>query len=336
MTATNNTTETTAADSITTIESLVREARRRGFHLHGGFNPPDIIPLVEASIAEHNQRERGFTELSGDYIEWKQTMDNLQEFRALLKSLPDRLPHEKYPPFRPTNGESTRERLTTVAHPSDQASDPRRTPVPHPSKDASDASADAFTNGHVVPPSGGSPSDQPDSSQSLPVDESLSARIDRERAEYLALVLRESSPSKSPIDDFPPERQQTLYQLTQELPLTAVVKMLAAPEPVGWNFQTCDTSLRRFKKRYEKKLRSTELMAAFTEARRFLAETAHDEQSYMDAARRLLKIRLYKNAADPEGSAEELELLMSLLDRQRRTDLAERRVKVAEQKATQP
>ncbi|HUS35428.1 MAG TPA: hypothetical protein VM680_08770, partial [Verrucomicrobiae bacterium] len=120
-----------------------------------------------------------------------------------------------------------------------------------------------------------------------------------------------------------------------EHPLTAVVKMVRAPEPIGWNLKTCDTSLRRFKERYKKKLEAAELANAFTEAEETIQQTGADEQTYMNAARRLLKIRLYKNAADPEGSAEELELLIRLLDRQRRTDLAERRVQVAEKKAAQ-
>jgi hypothetical protein len=85
---------TTNVPEITTIEALVAEARRRGFNVTGGFHPPHLIPMVQAAILQHNSRERGHTETSGDYIEWKQTMDNLQEFLALLKTLPERLPYE--------------------------------------------------------------------------------------------------------------------------------------------------------------------------------------------------------------------------------------------------
>ncbi|HUS33892.1 MAG TPA: hypothetical protein VM680_00940 [Verrucomicrobiae bacterium] len=273
MTATNNTTDTSAANPITTIESLTREARRRGFNVHGGFQPPDLIPIVEAAIAQHNQRERGFTELSGDYIEWKQTMDNLQEFLAILKSLPAKLPYgdtalpttngqpaqsgqsDNPTPAQgtPPNGESSREKmnqlrkqieqhiarlplalqqqLKSVDHPSIQPSTPRRSPVPHPSNDASHASTDASVDASSAPPSDA---------------DSTDAKIDRERAAYLAQLLRESTPGKSPIDDLPPERQQALYQFLQELPATVVVKMIGAPGPLGWNLKTCDTSLRRF------------------------------------------------------------------------------------------
>jgi hypothetical protein len=140
---------------------------------------------------------------------------------------------------------------------------------------------------------------------------------------------------RSPIDDFTPERQRILYGLIQEFSFAKVARMIGQPEPIGWNFKTSDTSIKRFKKRYDKKLEADERAAALADAHETIQQTGADEETYMKAARRLLKMRFYKNAADPEGKAEELELLMSLLDRQRRTDLAERRVQVAEKKATQ-
>jgi hypothetical protein len=150
----------------------------------------------------------------------------------------------------------------------------------------------------------------------------------------MAQLLREAT-TPSPIDDFPLDRQQSLYQLLQDNPATVVVKMIAAPEPVGWNFHISDTSLRRFERRYRKKLEAAERAAAYAEARAVIEQTSSDEQAYTQAAQRLMKLRLYQTVADPAGSDTKLELLFKLLDRQRRTDLAERRVQIAE-KQLQP
>lgn len=335
-----NTTNATNPANITTIESLVAEANRRGFRIQGGFMPATLIPMVEARIQQHNAADHGLTETSGDYIEWKQTRDDLQQFLALLRTLPARLPYENavHPPQNTSTARqkieqlkkdiderlarlpaALQQQLTSVPAPFDQASGARPTPVCDPSADAPHASA-------TPPGNTGAPS-----SNSKPsIQTNPTAKPSPTREEY---ILLNENPSRSPIDDFPAERQQILYALLYEYTYVFVAKLLAQPEPVGWNFQTSDTSLKRFKKRYRKKLEAAERAEAFAEAHSTIQQTGPDEQTYMDAARRLLKIRLYKNAADPESSGEQLELLIRLLDRQRRTDLAERRVKLAEQSA---
>ena len=315
--ATNTTPNITSTPNVATSESLVAEARRRGFNITGGFMPRDLIPMVEAAITQHNTRERGYTESSCDYLEWKQHMDNLHDFLALLKTLPPCFAHgAPDPKLKKQHADPARsvrpipsQQHPPVCVPSDQASDTRPDPVRDPSAHAPDASDTSPAN----PP------------------KSTAAESLESQPEY---ILLHENPSRSPIDDFPPERQLLLYTLLLETNCVHVARLIARPEPLGWNFKTSDTSLKRFKKRYRKKLERAEHMAAFREARTFLAETAHDEQSYMDATRRLLKIRLYKNAADPEGSDDKIELILRLLDRQRRTYLAERRVRIAEQHAT--
>jgi hypothetical protein len=80
-----------------------------------------------------------------------------------------------------------------------------------------------------------------------------------------------------------------------ELPsLRVESRWIAQPEPIGWNFKTSDTSLKRFKKRYDKKAQAAERAAALADAQELIQQTAADEETYVNAARRLLKIRLYK------------------------------------------
>jgi hypothetical protein len=353
---TNEIESNTNTTNITTVQSLVAEAQRRGFKIHGGFQPRTLIPMIEARIQQHNAENPGCVETSPQQIEWKEILDRLHEFLALLKTLPDRLPYEKLA-AAPSHSQRSDSEFATLKsevekllaenaenadaslHQPD-ASVPhplgtRRSPVPHPSNHASDASPNACSD---APDSAvtSAPPGQTHESDDTPEedDDRFATTVLRGRAGYLAQLLRESVSTKSPIDDLPPERQQALYRLVQEIPLTVIVKMIAAPEPRGWNFKTSDTSLRRFKERYRKKAAAAERAQALVEAQETIQQTGGDEQAYMDATRRLLKIKLFKNAADPEGSDEKVELFIGLLDRQRRTDLAERRVRVTEQRAT--
>ena len=339
---------------INTVESLLAEARRHGFNIHGGFHPCILIPHIEARLERHRAEKPSCSETSQAYTEWNEVRERLDEFLAFLKTLPDRLPYEKSLAKSPTSPRANSELAElkaqvekilsenaenaevpehqpdpTVPHPSTT----RRSPVPDPSTNASsafpNASADATGPDTISASSADFTQPSYDESEDyLPI-----VKAAKGRAAYLAELLRESVAGKSPIDDLPPERQEALYQLIQHTPLTVAVKMIAAPEPTGWNFKTSDSSLRRFNERYRKKAEAAQNAKALAEACETIQQNGGDEQACMDATRRLLKIKLYKNAAEPDGSFEKIELIMRLLDRQRRTDILERRVSVAEQRA---
>lgn len=303
--------------NITNVQSLEREARRHDIQLQGGVSPRHVIPLVEAAIARYGRREDGCSNPSADYNERLATRDDLVQFLDVLKTLPPRLPFENREPAQPFKGASH----TSV----DAATTP--TPTPSPTRSA-DPSADPSDTRQLPVPD---PSENP--SNPTPIAHSEDKKTD-ERAEYLALLLRESVSGKSPIDDLPPDRQRALYELTQSMPLSVLAKMLAAPEPIGWNFKTSDKSLRRFCDRYGKSLEIAEHAAAIAEARAVLQQTGEDEHVLTDATCRLLKIHLYKTAATRTGSSDIIDLYMRILDRKRRTDLAERRVALLEKHAT--
>jgi hypothetical protein len=352
MNSTNHITKTADAPHLAP-DWLPGEIRARHLPLESNATPGQVIPWVHKFIKRHLEIGTQIPVNVDSYPQWKATLEDWQQFLAQVETLA-RLPYENAGTAKFHIGETTKtpaaapakkqtvnnafdkhdteslikevekylaendkkahapqhQQHPTVPPPSDQASDPRLNPVCDPSQDASDASTDA-------------------SSKTSPDQDSAQAH-----EEYLAQMLREST-SRSPIDDFPPERQQQLYELIIEHPYTHVAQMIAQPEPIGWNFQTSDTSLKRFKKRYDKKLEREALASAHREAEQTVQQTGANEQTYTDATRRLLKIRVYRNAADPKGSEDKLELLTRLLDRQRRTDLAERRVQVLEHRANQ-
>lgn len=101
--------------------------------------------------------------------------------------------------------------------------------------------------------------------------------------------------------------------------------MLAQPEPLGWNLQTSTSSLKRFRTRYRKQVEAQERAEAIDEAQQILNERGPEYPKFLEATERLLKLRLFKTASDPESQTRELAQLFRIVDRHRRTNLAERK-----------
>jgi hypothetical protein len=114
---------------ITTVQSLVAEAQRRGFRIHGGFHPRTLIPMIEARLQQHN------AEKSAAKPSHHPRSDS--EFASLKWKI------EKILAKNPGNADVTlHQQDASVPHPLTT----RRSPVPHPSNHASDASPNPSSN----------------------------------------------------------------------------------------------------------------------------------------------------------------------------------------------
>jgi hypothetical protein len=158
-------------------------------------------------------------------------------------------------------------------------------------------------------------------------------QIQNARAEYLGQLLRERI-SRSPLDDLSPECQKTLVELLQDHAHTLVAEMVSQPKPLGWGLQTSRHSLKRFCNRYRKQHRETELAEAANEAQKLVQNPSATPQNFAEATRRLIQIRLFEMAKDPHCDTDAMEFVSRYLDRQRKADLSERRLQLAEQKST--
>jgi hypothetical protein len=182
-------------------------------------------------------------------------------------------------------------------------------------------------------PAGASTSDSESKSANQSKKEKEEEALRVARAEYLAQILRERM-SRSPLDDLPPERQKILFELLNDgVPSTIVLEMIMQSEPLGWNLETSASSLKRFKKRYGEQHKKAELARVAEEARKIANDPGADTAQFAEATQRLVQVRLFKNASDDETG--QLDFLCKVLDRQRRTNLAERRLQLAE-KLKQP
>ena len=158
-------------------------------------------------------------------------------------------------------------------------------------------------------------------------------QIQNARAEYLGQLLRERT-SRSPLDDLSPECQKTLFELLQDHAHTLVAEMVSQPKPLGWGLQTSRHSLKRFCNRYRKQHRETELAEAANEAQKLVQNPSATPQNFAEATRRLIQSRLFEMAKDPHCDTDAMEFVSRYLDRQRKADLSERRIQLAEQKST--
>ena len=164
-------------------------------------------------------------------------------------------------------------------------------------------------------------------------DEDNEEQIEKARAEYLAQLWRERA-SRSPIDDLSPEYQKELFELLQEHPKSIVLAMISQPPPLGWGVKTSRPSLKRFIDRYRKQNEKAELARTAEDAAKITSDPNASLSAFAEATQRLVQMRLFQTASDPDSDAEDLQFLCRFMDRQRRTDLSERRVQIAEQKST--
>jgi hypothetical protein len=156
-------------------------------------------------------------------------------------------------------------------------------------------------------------------------------KIKQARAQYLAELQRERA-SRSPIDNLSPERQQMLFEMLEENTATAVAEMIAEPEPLGWDFKIHASSLKRFRDRYKLQLAKAERLRVVAESTQTVEQFGPGHKKAIDAANNLVKLRFFDAARDSKTSTRDLHILSRILDRQRRTDLAERKQTLAETK----
>jgi hypothetical protein len=123
--------------------------------------------------------------------------------------------------------------------------------------------------------------------------------------------------------------------MLEEYDATVVVKMIAEPEPLGWNFKIHVSSLKRFRHRYQLQLDKAERLRVIAEATTAITEFGPANSKAIEAGHNLVKLRFLDAARDFKFSNNDLQVLARIVDRQRRTDLAERKQTFAEGKSAQ-
>jgi hypothetical protein len=138
--------------------------------------------------------------------------------------------------------------------------------------------------------------------------------------------------TESPLDELPSETQAAILKLLETLTLDAATLEITATPPYGLGIATSRSSLYRFHHRHTKatKIKTREQDAA--ETAKLIAE-AKSAGDLSHTATHLIALRLLETAIVEDSNPSHLLALSKAIDRLRAVEHAERRLRLAEQKA---
>jgi hypothetical protein len=140
--------------------------------------------------------------------------------------------------------------------------------------------------------------------------------------------------TESPLDDLPAETQQLILQILERCTLNEATAEITS-KSYGLGIQTSRSSLHRFFERHKVAKITSHRRQIAAEAAKILAESKNHGDLTSTAAH-LIELRLLETAVAERPDAQNVLALSRSLDRLRSIDLAERRLRLAEQKLNPP
>ena len=104
-----------------------------------------------------------------------------------------------------------------------------------------------------------------------------------------------------------------------------VTDLLAKAPPAGLSIRVSRAAVNRFRKRYEKQERRRNSVNFMREFKRLLEAADGDDQAFLHASERLLKMRLFQITGDPNSNLETIAKLTGVITSLRKQALAERK-----------
>jgi len=140
---------------------------------------------------------------------------------------------------------------------------------------------------------------------------------------------------RSPLDRLSATIQEDILDLLENRTYEHVRNLLARPKPFGLGLKTSIGALHAFYYRHRANEldEKREILEEQTDYLR--AQAGDNDEKFIKAAKHLFKRRLLETSIAPTSSTSELRALFGILDRITSADLAERRLHLAEQRATQ-
>jgi hypothetical protein len=126
------------------------------------------------------------------------------------------------------------------------------------------------------------------------------------------------------LNELPKETQEQILDFLEVMSYENVISILAQPRPHGLGVRVSKGALERFYNRHSLSRLRQEAAAVSAEARAFANDPSISSEDFTGAATRILRSRLLQFTHQVH-SFETLEKLSNVLDKCRRTDLAERR-----------
>lgn len=172
-------------------------------------------------------------------------------------------------------------------------------------------------------------------SRTNPEPASISPQIPQRPDPDLAQIeeeIVEHTHAKSPLDNLPHDQQALLYDLLCRHQYRQVKSAIALPPPNGLGVNASLGALFNFKRRYAKRDQTQKKLEIGRIACEIIKEPAVADEGYVTAAERLLKIRLLEAINNPSSKTSEIRDLYQTLIRLRAQSVAEKRLKLDEQK----
>jgi hypothetical protein len=140
---------------------------------------------------------------------------------------------------------------------------------------------------------------------------------------------------RSPLDRLTPPLQEHILDMLENSTYEQVKARLAHPKPFGLGLKTSIGALHAFyyRHRADDLDEKREMLEEQTDY--ILAQANGNDEKFIKAAKHLFKRRLLETSIAPTSSAAELRVLFGILDRLTTADLAERRLRLAEERAKQ-
>jgi hypothetical protein len=141
----------------------------------------------------------------------------------------------------------------------------------------------------------------------------------------IALDFHAFRDKRSILDRLSDNLRRAIYKLMDVHSERDVIDLLAKLPPAGLGIRVGRSTLVRFRKRYQKQVHLRKKMAFQLECNQLLEATGNDDQAFLRASERLLKLRLFDITGDPAASTETIAGLADVIVKLRKQSLAERK-----------
>lgn len=137
---------------------------------------------------------------------------------------------------------------------------------------------------------------------------------------------------RSPLDRLPASEQHFIMELLQEYTYEQTRAILGRPKPLGLGISPSISALHGFYYRWRNDDLAERLDMLDEQVAYIQAVAGNNDENFVKSSVHLLKRRLLETSISPTSKTAELRALFGILDRIKNTELAERRLQLAEKK----
>lgn len=131
---------------------------------------------------------------------------------------------------------------------------------------------------------------------------------------------------RSVLDNLPDDERAAIFKLLRDYAPSKVSGLLAQHPPAGLGIHVSRRSLQRFEERYRKEEQARAARDFQLQCEELLEAAKTNDQAFLHASERLLKMRLFQITGDPESNLETIAKLASVITSLRKQSLAERKL----------